>query len=81
MVIDWIDSLRAVVPDSLRWIMRTELDDHLIATLRSLLRGLLITAPVVAIFALLLSSADAVFGHVAGQSAGVFPAGQHARPD
>ena len=67
MVIDWIDSLRAVVPDSLRWIMRTELDDHLIATLRSLLRGLLITAPVVAIFALLLSSADAVFGHVAGQ--------------
>jgi hypothetical protein len=58
----WLKSLREVVPDSLRWFSRAELATQQLATMRSVLRGILITLPIAAVFTLLLSSADAVFG-------------------
>jgi hypothetical protein len=68
----WIESLRSVVPDSARWFGRAELDYQQLANLRSALRGVLITLPVVAVFTLLLSSADVVFGNLAEQALSFF---------
>jgi hypothetical protein len=62
VMIGWIESLRAVVLDSARWFGRAELDNQQLANIRSVLRGVLITLPIVAVFTLLLSSADVVFG-------------------
>ncbi|MBN1564936.1 MAG: DUF4173 domain-containing protein [Anaerolineae bacterium] len=67
-VISWLASLSAVVPDSLHWFKRVDLDNQRLATMRSVLRGLLITLPIVAVFTVLLSSADAVFGDFAEQA-------------
>ena len=61
----WLKSLREVVPDSLRWFGRAELATQHLATMRSVLRGVLITLPIAAVFTLLLSSADAIFGDFA----------------
>lgn len=68
VMIGWILSLSAIIPDSLRWFSRTELNNQQLATIRSVVRGILITLPVVAMFTILLSSADAVFGKVAEQA-------------
>lgn len=61
----WLVSLSVVIPNSFRWIGRTELNNQQWATIRSVLRGVIITLPIVAVFTLLLSSADAVFGDFA----------------
>jgi hypothetical protein len=71
-MIGWLESLRAVVPDSLRWFGRAELGNQQLANLRSALRGVLITLPVVAVFTLLLSSADVMFGNLADQALSFF---------
>jgi len=68
----WIESLQATVPDSLRWFGRAELNNQHLANMRSVLRGVLITLPVVAVFTLLLSSADAVFGDFTEQTLSFF---------
>jgi hypothetical protein len=68
----WVSSLQAVVPDTLRWLGRTELDSQQIANVKSGLRGVVITLPVVAVFTLPLGSADAVFGNLAERTLAFF---------
>jgi hypothetical protein len=68
----WLDSLRAVVPDSLHWFGRAELGNQQLANLRSALRGVLITLPVVVVFTVLLSSADVMFGNLADRALSFF---------
>ncbi|WP_119072774.1 DUF4153 domain-containing protein [Aggregatilinea lenta] len=65
LVTGWMKSLRAVLPDSLRWFGQTELNNRQVTTLRSVLRGALIALPVAAVFTMLLSSADLVFADAA----------------
>jgi hypothetical protein len=67
VTIGWIENLRAVVPASMRWFGRAELDNQQLANIRSALRGVLITLPIAAVFTLLLSSADVVFGDFTGR--------------
>jgi hypothetical protein len=62
----WFFGLQAVVPDTLRWAGRAELDTRHLGTAKSVLRGLVFALPVIIVFALLLSSADAVFGRLTG---------------
>ncbi len=68
----WLKSLQDVVPDSLHWFGQTELDNQQLANVKSALRGLLITLPVVIVFTLLLSSADAVFSDLAERTISLF---------
>ena len=70
--IGWIISLQAVVPDCFRWLGQTNLGSQHMANLRSALRGVLIALPVVAVFTVLLSSADMMFGDLAGQALTLF---------
>jgi hypothetical protein len=58
----WLYGPLSVLPPAAQWFKRLELDSGQIAHLKSVLRGALITLPVVTVFALLLGSADAVFG-------------------
>jgi hypothetical protein len=46
----WLKSLQDVAPDSLRWFGQTELDNQQLANVKSALRGLLITLPVVSFY-------------------------------
>jgi hypothetical protein len=68
VTIGWIDNLQAVVSDSIRWLGQTGLGSHQLATMRSVLRGVLISLPIAVVFTLLLSSADAVFGDFVDQA-------------
>jgi hypothetical protein len=71
IMIGWLESLRAVLPDSVRWLGQTEPNHQQLTNMRSVLRGVLITLPVVVVFTLLLSSADAVFGDLAEQAVSI----------
>lgn len=66
-LVGWIDSMITVLPNAGQWVLRANFGARHSATIRSVLRGLVITLPVVAVFTLLLSSADAVFGDIAEQ--------------
>lgn len=66
-MVGWLESLRDILPDSMLWLGQTELGHQRVANLRSVLRGILITLPVVAVFTLLLSSADVVFSDITRQ--------------
>ena len=64
----WIESVRAVVPASMRWAGQTELNNRQFTTAKSVLRGVLLALPILAVFVLLLSSADMVFSNFAEKS-------------
>ena len=61
-LVGWIESVSELVPDALNWFGRTGAGHPQLNNLRSVLRGALITLPVLTVFTVLLSSADAVFG-------------------
>lgn len=67
-LIGWMESVRVVTQESQRWLGQTKMNTRQLGNVRSVLRGIMITLPVVVVFALLLSSADAVFGDFAQQA-------------
>ena len=64
-IVAWLDGPLSVLSPTAKWFKRLELDNGQVANLKSVLRGALITLPVVVVFALLLGSADVVFGDLA----------------
>jgi hypothetical protein len=68
----WIESWLVILPESAAWFKRLELDNHRLTHLKSAARGVLLALPVVIVFAVLLSSADMVFGDLAARTIGFF---------
>ncbi len=64
VMIDWFDGPLTVLAESGRWFSRLNLGGLQTGKLRSILRGLAFTLPVVLVFAVLLGSADAIFGNL-----------------
>lgn len=64
VMIDWFDGPLTVLAESGRWFNRLELGGLQTGKFKSIARGLLITLPVVIVFAGLLGSADVLFGNL-----------------
>lgn len=61
MLIGWLEGPLTILLESNRWYGQQGLDHQKLATLKAVLRGLVLTVPIILLFALLLSSADAIF--------------------
>lgn len=61
-IIGWLEGPLQILNDSLGWLKRQEIDNERAATFSAVLRGLLLTIPIILVFGILLGSADIVFG-------------------
>lgn len=64
----WIDGPLTVLPESSAWFKQRNWDRQQFDTVLAILRGLMLTLPIVIVFGLLLSSADVVFGDLLGKA-------------
>jgi hypothetical protein len=61
-IIGWLDAPIFMLKLAPRWLLRTNLSEAQLTRITAVVRGILITLPVIILFGLLLGSADVVFG-------------------
>jgi hypothetical protein len=64
----WAEGPIMILLESSDWFKHVEFDKRHVSNVKSVLRGLLLTIPIVFLFAMLLASADTIFGDLLGDA-------------
>lgn len=67
-IVGWIEAPLTILHDSNQWFKRMKINHQHATLVGAVLRGLMITLPILLVFGILLASADAIFGDMLSNS-------------